>query len=51
MNNQAIFCVTEKGIEIAKQISNNGKLFSFDVDPDAIETATEKLKEFKKSWL
>lgn len=33
--------------EIAKRISPNGKLISFDVDPDAIEAANEKLSEFK----
>ena len=33
--------------EILKRISPNGRLISFDVDDDAIEFATERLKNFK----
>ncbi len=33
--------------EILKRISNKGRLFAFDVDEDAIEYASEKLKNYK----
>ena len=33
--------------EILKRISPNGKLIAFDVDEDAIEAASEKLKDYK----
>lgn len=35
--------------EIAKRIQPSGQLFSFDVDENAIETASERLKEFSES--
>lgn len=34
--------------EIAKNIYPDGKLISFDVDPDAIEYSTKKLEQFKE---